>query len=403
MIWKKRIYADAAAATPLSARAKRELIRLIGVYGNPSALHFEATAAKAELEKAREKVAAAIGAHADEIVFTSGGTEANNFALAGVLRPLLHQNKKTHAVTSAIEHSSVLEPLRALQKEGLQLTELPVNSSGVISIKELAEALAPETALVSVQYINSEIGTVQPIRDIAKAIRHFRKMSGGLTSGCSEVKPPDIYFHCDASQAPLWKKLNVEQLGVDLLTLDGQKMLGPKGVGVLFVRRGVRIQEQMHGGGQERGLRSGTENVPLAGAFAVALEDAQKDENKNAKRTARVRNSLLSEILKYVPDAALNGAVGDERVANNLNISIPRLDGQMAVIALNAQGVAASTRSACDTSIEAPSHVLVALGLARERAQTAIRLTLLPSATTSDAKHIARALAEVARKYKNMA
>ena len=393
MIWKKRIYADAAAATPLSARARRELIRLLDVYGNPSALHLEATRAKAELESAREKVAAAIGgAHADEIVFTSGGTEANNLALVGVLRPLLLQNKKVHAMTSAIEHSSVLEPLRALQKEGLQLTELPVNSSGVISVKELSEALTPETALVSIQYINSEVGSVQPIRDIAKAVRHARK----------ERESP-LYFHVDASQAPLWKKLQVENLGVDFLTLDGQKILGPKGVGVLFVRRGTHIEAEMHGGGQERGLRSGTENVPLAGAFAIALKDAMIHHEKNTKHIKEVRNFLLQEILNRIPTIELNGAVGDERVANNLNISIPHLDGQMAVIALSAKGVAASTRSACDTSDEAPSHVLVALGLSRERMQTAIRLTLLPSATKAHAKRIAITLAEVAKKYQNMA
>jgi cysteine desulfurase len=347
--------------------------------------------AKRALEEAREMVAEAVGAHADEIVFTSGGTEGNVLAIEGVLRPLL-KSGVVHAITTSIEHSSVLEPLRALKDEGLQLTELPVNSAGRISTDELQEAITPETAFISIQCINSEIGTVQAIKDIAKVIRQARKTFG-----------TSIVFHCDASQAPLWKTIRVDSLGVDLLTLDGQKILGPKGVGALYVRRGTLLEALYKGGGQERGLRSGTENVPLVGAFAVALSDAQKNEDAAHKHIAKIRNLLLTEILKRLPDAVLNGAVGDERAPNNLHISIPGLDGQMAVIALSREGVAASTRSACDTNVEHPSHVLVALGLSQAHMQSAIRLTLLPGATMYDARRIAKALAEVAQRYRNMA
>jgi cysteine desulfurase len=391
MLWKKRIYADAAGATPMSKSSKRELVRLLDVYGNPSGLHSEAVEAKKELDAARTRVAASIGAHADEIVFTSGGTEGNNLALNGILQPLLGANSKVRAITSSIEHSSVLEPLRALQEEGLELIELPVNSAGLISLQALEEALTPETAFVSIQLINSEIGTVQPIREIAKAIRHARR----------EVKLP--VFHTDASQAPLWKDLMVEKLGVDLMTLDGQKILGPKGIGALFVRRGLKLRAQQKGGDQERGFRSGTESVALAGAFSVALKEAQANHSTTAKNIALVRDILLQEILKQLPDVRINGAVGDERVANNLAISIPHLDGQMAVIALSALGVAAATRSACDTNVEEPSHVLQALGLSLAEMQTAIRLTLLPDATKRDANQIATALAEVAKRYRNVA
>lgn len=392
MFWKeRRIYADAAAATPLSPRVKRELVRLLTVYGNPGALHQEALEAKRELDSAREVTATAIGAHPDEIVFTSGGTEGNVLAIEGTLRPLLRKGS-VHAITTCIEHSSVLELLRALQVEGLALTELPVNSAGRISLQDLEAAITPQTALVSIQFINSEIGTIQAIKDIAKVIRHARKTFGTT-----------IVFHCDASQAPLWKTIRVDTLGVDLLTLDGQKILGPKGVGALYVRRTAALEAQQRGGNQERGLRSGTENVPLIGAFAVALHDAQKNEDAANKRIAKIRNTLLQEILRHLPDVVLNGAVGDERAPNNLNISVPHLDGQMAVIALSREGVAASTRSACDTNVEAPSHVLQALGVQEELMQCAIRITLLPSATTRDAKRIAQILAHVAKRYRNMA
>jgi len=397
MIWsRKRIYADAAAATPLSPRAAAELVRLLAVYGNPSALHKEALAAKEALTTARGIVADTIGAHADEIIFTSGGTEGNNLALGGVLRPLRKQHHSVHAVTSSIEHSSVLEPLRALREEGCALTEVPVSTAGRVSVEEVASAITDTTVLVSVQFVNSEIGTVQPIRDIAKEIRRVRKERAAASHG--EPALP-LYFHCDASQAPLWKSIQVEKLGADLLVLDGQKILGPKGVGALYVRRGVALEVLQLGGGQERGLRSGTENVPLAGAFAVALQDAQHAVADNIVRVAEVRNFLLQEIMQRL-DVVVHGAVGDERVVNNLNFSVPGLNGEMAVIALDALGIAASTRSACDSGDEAPSHVLTALGLDQKMMQSALRLTLLPSATKAEARRIAAALAEVAKRYK---
>lgn len=395
MIWKqKRIYADAAASTPLSNEARLELIRLLDMFGNPGALHKEALQAHEELQIAREKTATAIGAHPDEIVFTSGGTEGNNLAIEGSLRPLLRLHGALHAVVSSIEHPSVLEPLRALQAEGLRLTELGVNDAGLVSPQQVGEALTDQTVFVSVQFVNSEIGTVEPIRDIAKEIRHFKN---------ERKSSLPLLFHCDASQAPLWKTVQVEKLGVDLLVLDGQKIMGPKGVGALYKRRVVGLEAQMRGGGQERGLRSGTENVPLIGSFTVALEEAQTGVEARVVLVASVRNFLLQEIMRRIPGVVVNGAVGDERVVNNINISIPRLDGEMAVIALDALGVAASTRSACDSSEEKPSHVLTALHIPPERVKSAIRITLLPAVTKSDAKRIAAALDEVAGRYESMA
>ena len=387
MFWKKRIYADAAAATPLSARSRDELVRLLGLYGNAGALHKEGVDAKKELEKARKSIADSIGAHADEIVFTASGTEGNNLALHGALRPLLLQQGEVHAITCAIEHQSILEPLRALEREGLYTTVLPVDSEGVVSPESLREALNDETALVSIQLVNSEVGTVEPVRELAKALRK----SGGK-----------ILFHTDASQAPLWVDINVEKLGVDLMTLDGQKVLGPKGVGALYVRRGTPIEPILWGGKQERALRGGTENVPQAGAFAVALADAQSGVEERVKKMTEVRDYCWSEIQKLLPDAILNGPdpSGSTRVANNLSVSVPGLEAEMAVVSLDALGVAASTRSACNIGSDEPSHVIKALGVPKEMAGTAIRLTLLPGVSFSEARHIASALKETADRYR---
>ncbi|MDE2071167.1 MAG: cysteine desulfurase [Patescibacteria group bacterium] len=386
---KKRIYADAAAATPLSEKARAEMLRLLPLYGNPGAIHTEALEAKRELDLARARIARAIGAHADEIVFTASGTEANNLALHGA---------RGHAITSAIEHQSVLEPLRAT---GASVTELPVDREGVIDIAQFKESLREDTSIVSIQLVNSEVGTIQPIQELRRHISRRRRSGplGQVLPSPQDVSPP--LFHTDASQAPLWLPVNVEVLGVDLLTLDAQKMLGPKGVGALYIRRGVEVQPLIRGGGQEGGLRGGTENVPLIGAFAVALEEAQKDVEARALGTAAVRDYLWGEIKRLIPGAILNGpAQGARRSPNNLNISIPGLEAQMAVVSLDAQGIAAGTRSACDSGDEDPSHVIVALGTPPALATSAVRITLLPTATEVDARAIAAALAHAAALYR---
>lgn len=392
-MWKKRIYADAAAATPLSAHARATLVCLLDLFGNPGGLHVEAVKAKEAFEHARTDCAAALGAHADEIVFVASGTEANNLALRGTLLPLLRERGSVHAVTTAVEHPSVLEPLRALESAGLRLTIVPVDTLGCVDPSALADAITHDTALVSVQLINSEVGTIQPIRDIAKEIRRIKK------ERVVNAESLPLYLHTDAAQAPLWLPLMVERLGIDLMTLDAQKIMGPKGVGLLYIKRGTVLEAVVRGGGQERGLRSGTENLPLVGAFAVALVDAQKNVQQ-AANVSLVRDFLWQEIVRAVPEARLHGASGQGRVANNLSFSIPNLDGQMAVIGLDALGVAASTRSACSSAEEAPSHVLVALGLDDAAAKEVVRITLLPSATKSDAKYIARMVAQIAKRYR---
>ncbi len=381
----KRIYADAAASTPLSRRAKKELVRVLDLYGNPGALHKEALAAKQELERARASVASSIGAHADEIVFVASGTEANNLAILGTLGPRLRMGEKLAAATSVVEHQSVLAPLQALEREGLELSVVDVQQDGLIFANAVPDAMQAHTALVSIQLINSEMGAVQPVREIAKALRR------------TENK---VLLHTDASQAPLWMDLKVEKLGVDMMTLDAQKIMGPKGIGVLYIKRGTLIDPIMWGGGQERGRRAGTQSAAAAASFAVALSDAQSGAAKRTIKVAKVRDFLLAEIQKVLPDVVVHGPSGASRVANNLNLSIPGLDGQMCVVAMDAQGVAISTRSACSTDDEEPSYVVMALGADKKTAQEAIRITLLPDATMADAKRIAQALSEIANRYR---
>src|SRR3989344_2654162 len=400
MFWNKRIYADAAAATPVSARSQRELIRLLSLYGNAGALHKEGVDAKKALERARASIAASVGAHADEIVFTASGTEANNLALHGLLRPMLLQDGEVHAITCAIEHQSVLEPLRALEREGLYVTVLDVDKEGLVHPESLRAAFNDETALVSIQLVNSEVGTIEPVRELIKVLRKNDKKN--LPAG------RQVYFHTDVSQAPLWVDINVEKLGVDLMTLDAQKVLGPKGVGALYVRRGVPIEALLWGGKQERGLRGGTENVAAAGAFAVALADAKRGVEKRVKNMTAVRDYLWAEIKRLIPDAKYQGPslmsdIKDGpclRVANNLNISIPGLEAEMGVVSLDALGISASTRRACTIGADEPSHVIKAPGVPLGMAGTAIRLPLLPDATKSQARRIAQALKETADRYR---
>lgn len=372
--------------------------RLICCYGNPGGLHAEGVEAQKELRRARRSIAASIGAHEDEIVFVGSGTEANNLAIQGVIRPLLREHGEVHAITSAIEHPSVLNVLRALEREGLYVTELPVDREGRVSPEDFAQALNEQTVFVSVQLVNSEIGTIEPLKALVKEVRKERARRG------TDESALPLFIHSDASQAPLWMPLMVDSLGVDLLTLDAQKILGPKGIGVLFVRRNTPVEPLLWGGNQEGGMRGGTENVLLSGAMAVALADALAGAAARAPRVAAARDMLYQKIRQDIPDVLLNGPSleGNARVANNLNISIPGLDAETAVIALDALGVAVSTRSACSAGEEEPSHVIRAIGTPEELAGTALRLTLLPDITTREVSHIARALRQVAKLYRNV-
>jgi cysteine desulfurase len=361
-------------------------------FGNAGALHEEGRQAKAAVETARRTCAEVIGAQADEIVFTSGGTEANNLAIFGLIKSLEAAGRTLsdmHFVTSAIEHSSVLDCFRELEAAGASVTIVPVGEDGVVSSTAIGDAINEKTVLVSVMYVNSEIGTVMPLGAISKALKS--KMQA----------EHHIYFHTDASQAPALLPCNTEELGVDFMSLDGQKVYGPKGVGCLFVRRNVPIRPIMFGGNQERGLRPGTPVTPLIIGFSKALEISEEVRGEVAKRIQEMRDSLIERILEAFPGSVLNGSL-ESRSPGNINVSIPGCDGEYLVLALDAIGIAISTRSACLFGESPGSRVVRALyqtqaqqGEGDWQAQAAIRITLGRPTTNDDIERFFSALQEV--------
>lgn len=363
----KRIYLDHAAATPADTEVLKTFLALSKKYtGNAHALHREGVVARTALDGARAKIAHVLGAHADEVVFTSGATESNNIALAGVVRAARASGfKNPRIVISAIEHPSVREVARALAREGVAVDMLGVSADGLVDTHALRKLLTSETVLVSVMYANNEIGTVEPIREIAKEVRHARTVNGS-------VYP---YFHTDAAQALNYLDVNVLRLGVDLMTLSSGKTYGPYGVGALFVKRGVKMESVSHGGSHESGRRPGTEAVPLACAFAHAVEIAEKIKAKESARVMKLRNLLAEKILKQIPDVTINGDMA-QALPNMLSVTIPGIESETLVIYLDARGVAVSGKSACTSSVEGLSHVILALGKAGAEQAGVIRFSL---------------------------
>ena len=381
----KRCYLDYAATTPLDPRVKRAMEPFVSkTFGNPSSIHAEGAAAKKALDETRAKVARVLEAHADEIVFTSGGTEANNLAIFGALGAVTRFNlgsgkrsnlAKPHIVTTNIEHASVLEPLRELEHRGaIEVTHVQVEPNGIVKPEKIVAAVRPNTVLVSVMYANNEIGTVQPIRKISQLISIVKSQKSKVKNRHGKVYP---LFHADACQAPLYLRCLVNALGVDLMSLDGHKIYGPKGVGALYVRRGTPLAPMILGGGQERGLRSTTENVPAIVGLAEALCIAVSEREKESSRIARLCDQLYSNVLKNIRiKAAVNGSMENgERLPNNLNISLPGVDTEFLTLQLDARGIAVSTKSSC-LKDEKESYVVKALGGGRKRAASTLRFTL---------------------------
>ncbi|MBI3634396.1 MAG: cysteine desulfurase [Candidatus Yonathbacteria bacterium] len=349
----RRIYLDYAAATPPDTRALKVMNDTSKkFYGNPSSLHLEGQEAKKSLENARGIIAGTISAHPNEIIFTSGATEANNMAIRGVVSMARERGiKNPHIIISAIEHPSILEVAEALQKEGVSVSRLSVDHRGTVNAKELRKLINENTVLVSVMYANNEIGTVEPIRDIAKEIRHARKTNNSSYP----------YFHTDGAQAANYLDLNVLKLGVDLMTISSGKTYGPRGIGALFVRRGIILQPLLQGGEHESGRRAGTEGVALAVGFAEALILAEKIKTKEYARVKKLRDNLAEKILKKIPDCVINGDI-ENGLPNILNISVAGCDSEALVIYLDAIGIAVSGKSSCKSSDRSPSHVIMALG-----------------------------------------
>jgi cysteine desulfurase len=379
-----RIYLDHNATTPLDPLvADRVAQAMRDVWGNASSVHHFGQQAKAALDEARTAVGALIGGDASEIVFSAGGTESDNLAIRGAAEALEPSGRK-HLVTSAIEHEAVLNTMKALARRGWRVTIVPVDASGLVSIERMREAITGDTALVSVMHANNEIGTIQPIADVA-AIAHQR---GAL-------------FHTDAVQSAGKIPIDVRALGVDLLTIAGHKFYGPKGTGALWIKRGVRLISPLTGGKQERSRRAGTENVPALVGLGVAAELARKKMASESPRLSALRDRLEAGVLAAVSNSERNGAASP-RVPNTTNISIDRVEAESLLIGLDLAGIAVSSGSACSSGSLEPSHVLKAMGLPHARTLGSIRFSLGAANTDADVDRVIEALPPIVEKLRSL-
>lgn len=351
MSTKKTIYLDYAATTPLDPRVTALVSKLMReVWGNPSGAYATAKKAKQILEQARQEVAGVLGVKSGEVIFTGSGTESDNLAIRGVAH--YYQDQGKHVIISAIEHLAVKRVAERLSKQGFVVSELAVSKKGIVSPEELQKCLRRDTILVSVMHANNEIGTIQPLKEIAEVLRKHRQRYG--------LERP--FFHTDACQTAGLLNIRPQNLGVGLLTLNGSKIYGPKGVGVLYKKNNIQIEPMLLGGSQERGWRAGTENVALAAGLALALTIAEKGKKEENRHLTILRDNFIKKILAETPDSQLNGDLL-HRLPNNINLSFKGVDGEMLMLALSQRGIEVSTGSACTTGETAPSHVLKAIGV----------------------------------------
>lgn len=351
-----KIYLDYAATTPTDP----EVVKAMQPYffekfGNPSSIHSFGQEAKKAIEDSREKTASFIGAKPEEIIFTSGGTESNNFAVKGVA--FARKNKGDHIITSAIEHHAILEPCKFLEKMGFKVSYVKVDKYGLVNPEDILQAITDKTILISIMHANNEIGVIQPIAEIGKI-----------------AKEKGIYFHTDAVQTFGHIPVNVDELNLDLLSLSAHKFYGPKGSGALYIRKGTRVERFLDGGDQEKGRRASTHNTPGIVGLGKAVELCREKMGDEEKFQAGLRDKLIKEITKKIPEVCLNGHP-NKRLANNVNFSVKYIEGESMLLNLDMLGIAASTGSACTSTSLEPSHVLLAIGLPHEIAHGSLRFT----------------------------
>lgn len=357
------IYLDNAASTPIDQEVLKEMTPFLqDRFGNPSSIHQQGRLVGKAISKARKQVAELISAKPNEILFTSGGTESNNTAIFGAAK----KTKKRHVITSSIEHDAILQPCKKLEKEGIEVIYLPVDNHGMVSLDELKKSLTKETFLVSIMFANNEVGTIQPIKEMAQI--------------CNKN---NVLFHTDAVQAIGKTEINVKELGVDLLSISSHKINGPKGVGALFIREGIELEPILYGGGQEGGLRSGTENVASIAGFGKACQLAKDNLAKNISFLRKLQDTLVSKVTNEIQYSALNGHP-QKRIPNNAHFTFLGINGEDLIIKLDENGVAASTGSACSVNTQKASHVLEAMGFSHEQISGSLRLSLGTGNTTSE-------------------
>ena len=380
---KRLIYVDNAATTPISKEVLDAMMPwLTEGYGNASSIYSKGREAGWALKGAREKIAAAFGASPSEIYFTSCGSESDNWAIKGAAAAMAKRGKK-HIITSAFEHHAVLHSCEALEKQGFEVTYVPVHENGVVRVEDIEAAIRPDTGLVTIMYANNEIGTIQPIKEI-----------GAL---CRERK---IWFHTDAVQAVGHVPINVEEQNIDMLSLSGHKIHAQKGVGMLYIRRGISLPNLIDGGGQERGKRAGTENVAAIVGLAKAVEIATANIEERAAKTRVLRDRLIDNILK-IERTRLNGD-REKRLPGNVNISIEGIEGESLLLSLDMYGICASSGSACTSGSLDPSHVLLAIGLKHEVAHGSLRISLSDENTEEDVDKILEVLPEIVSRLRSM-
>ncbi len=379
----KKVYLDYNATTPVDPRVLEVMIPYIKeVYGNPSSVHSFGGDSKGALDDAREKVAELLGARQRDICFTAGGSESNNFAIKGAAYQLTEKGK--HLITTEVEHASVLETFKYLESEGFNVTYLSVDRDGMIYLNEIRESIKEDTILVSIMYANNETGVIFPLDQISEI-----------------TQEKGVLLHTDAVQAVGKIEIDLKELQVDLLSLSSHKLYGPKGAGALYIRKGVNLSPLIHGGGQERGMRSGTENVPAIAGFGKAAELIKNDIEAENSRLRILRNKLHDRIVGSIDCVSLNGHA-EKRLSNTLNLSFDHTEGESLVMNLDLEGVAVSTGSACSEGNVDPSHVLLAMGLTKEQAVSSLRFSLGRFSKESDIDLVLKKLPAIVERIRNV-
>jgi len=385
---KKFIYLDNAATTPIDLVVfKKMQPYFFEQYGNPSTIYSLGDKASQAVEKARQQIADFLKCSSNEIYFTSSASESDNWIINGLV---LNEKKKIHIITSMIEHKAILEPCRNLKEKGLaEITYLPINKDGLIEVESLKKAIKKNTKLISIMYANSEIGTVQPIREM-----------GALIKKINSQRKDKIIFHTDAVQAVNYLDCDVNKLGVDSLSLSGHKIYGPKGMGALYLRNGISIDPLIYGGGQERKMRAGTENTPGIVGIGEAIKKVQSSKLK-IQNIKRLRNKLITGILKDIPNVQLNGSL-EKRLPNNAHISFSGAEGESIVMELSQKNIFVSTGSACANNSLNPSYVLTSLGISHEQSHCSIRFTLSRQTTDSDIDSVLKVLPGIIKRLRKI-
>lgn len=380
----RKIYMDHSAGKPVDNRVLEIMISFFSKkYGNPSSSHSFSDEARKAIDEARTKVAELVGADKkEEIIFTSGGTESNNLAIKGFA--YRNKSKGNHVITSSIEHMSVINTVKTLVKQGFEVTYIPVNKHGVVDIQVLEKEITDKTILVSIMYANSEIGTIEPIRVIGE-ITHSK----------------GVFFHVDAVAAAGQVPINVQDENIDMLSLSSNDIYGPRGVGALYIKAKTPVQPITHGGGQERGLRSGTENLPGIVGLGKAAEIAKKEIKRESVRLARLRDKFIKSVLSNIPVSHLNGHP-TERLPDNVNVRFSYIEGESLILSLDMKGVACSSGSACTSKTLEPSHVLLAIGLKHEEAHGSLLFTLGRQSTEEDVKYVQGLLPGVVKRLRKI-